>query len=104
MAGITFYEHGETAGLGGEVDNPAWKGIWPGKEIYGSDGAVALKVAKGAVDPNAKGAKYQVDGLSGATLTSRGVENMVAYWLGDEGYGPIFEEYEIALGYSRCRN
>ena len=91
VAGITFYEHGETAGLGGEVDNPAWKGIWPGKEIYGPDGAVALKVAKAAVDPNGKGAKYQVDGLSGATLTSRGVENMVAYWLGDEGYGPILK-------------
>ena len=91
VAGITFYEDGETAGLGAEINNPAWKGIWPGKEIYGADGTVALKVAKGAVDPSAKGAQYQVDGLSGATLTSRGVENMVAYWMGNAGYGPILK-------------
>jgi Na+-transporting NADH:ubiquinone oxidoreductase subunit C len=91
VAGITFYEHGETAGLGGEVDNPAWKALWPGKAIYADDGRVALKVVKGAVNPKAAGAEHQVDGLSGATLTSRGVENLVSYWMGDAGYGPILK-------------
>jgi len=89
VSGITFYEHSETAGLGGEVDNPAWKAKWLGKKIYAGDGAVAMQVVKGSVDPNGSSAIHQVDGLSGATLTSKGVENMITYWLGDEGYGPM---------------
>ena len=89
VSGITFYEHAETAGLGGEVDNPAWKAKWPGKQIYADHGGVAMRVIKGAVDPNAAESVHQVDGLSGATLTSNGVSNMIAYWLGDDGYGPV---------------
>ena len=89
VSGITFYEHAETAGLGGEVDNPAWKAKWPGKQIYADHGGVAMRVVKGAVDPNAAESVHQVDGLSGATLTSNGVSNMIAYWLGDDGYGPV---------------
>jgi Na+-transporting NADH:ubiquinone oxidoreductase subunit C len=89
VSGITFYEHFETAGLGGEVDNPAWKAKWPGKQIYANNGGVAMRVIKGAVDPNSAEAIHQVDGLSGATLTSKGVENIIAYWLGDDGYGPM---------------
>lgn len=89
VSGITFYEHAETAGLGGEVDNPAWKAKWPGKQIYADHGGVAMRVIKGAVDPNVAESVHQVDGLSGATLTSNGVSNMIAYWLGDDGYGPV---------------
>jgi len=89
VSGITFYEHAETAGLGGEVDNPAWKAKWPGKQIYADHGGVAMRVIKGAVDRNAAESVHQVDGLSGATLTSNGVSNMIAYWLGDDGYGPV---------------
>ena len=93
VSGITFYEHAETAGLGGEVDNPSWKAKWQGKRIYDDQGQVAMRVMKGSVDPSSAGADYQVDGLSGATLTSRGVENMIGYWLGDEGYGPILKNF-----------
>jgi len=50
-----------------------------------------LKVIKGTVDRNSKNAKYQIDGLSGATLTSRGVQNLITYWLGDEGFGPVLK-------------
>lgn len=91
VTGITFYDQKETAGLGGEIDNPAWKALWVGKQIYSEDGAVALKVIKGTVDRNSKNAKYQIDGLSGATLTSRGVQNLITYWLGDEGFGPVLK-------------
>ena len=52
-----------------------------------------MRVMKGSVDPSNAEADYQVDGLSGATLTSRGVENMIGYWLGDEGYGPILKNF-----------
>lgn len=85
VAGLGFYEHGETPGLGGEVDNPLWKAHWPGKSVY-EDGAVKLSVIKGAVDPSSPNATYQVDGLSGATLTSRGIHNLVQYWMGESGY------------------
>jgi Na+-transporting NADH:ubiquinone oxidoreductase subunit C len=88
VAGITFYEQKETAGLGGEVDNPRWKNLWVGKEIY-DDGEVALTVIKGSVDPSLPQAVHQIDGLAGATLTSKGVENLIAYWLGEEGFGPL---------------
>lgn len=84
VAGIGFYEHGETPGLGGEVDNPAWKAGWIGKEMFDNTGDVAVRVIKGKA---ADSATHQIDGLSGATLTSRGVSNLVRFWLSDEGFG-----------------
>ena len=87
VAGLGFYEHGETPGLGGEVDNPLWKGNWPGKKIYGDDGDVQLTVIKGSVDKSRPEAIYQVDGLSGATLTTRGVDNLIEFWMGENGFG-----------------
>ncbi|MEP5765582.1 MAG: Na(+)-translocating NADH-quinone reductase subunit C [Halieaceae bacterium] len=88
IAGIGFYEHKETPGLGGEVDNPRWKGQWPGKQVF-RDGAVAIDIVKGTADRTGPNADYQVDGLSGATLTTRGVNNLVHFWLGDNGFGPF---------------
>lgn len=85
VVGFGFYEHAETPGLGGEVDNPRWKDLWPGKKIYNLSESEEpqLKLLKGSADKNAV---YNVDGLSGATLTSRGVTNLVHYWMGAEGF------------------
>jgi Na+-transporting NADH:ubiquinone oxidoreductase subunit C len=88
IAGLGFYEHGETPGLGGEVDNPRWKSVWPGKEVY-RDGDVEISLIKGAVDPNSADAAWEIDGLAGATLTSRGVTNLVHFWLGENGFEPF---------------
>ena len=85
VAGLGFYEHGETPGLGGEVDNPMWKAKWEGKKVY-EDGKVELSVIKGEVTPDTANAEYKVDGLSGATLTSKGVSNLIHYWMGENGY------------------
>lgn len=90
VAGLGFYEHGETPGLGGEVDNPRWKGVWPGKQVY-RDGDVALGLIKGTVDPASNNAPWQVDGLAGATLTARGVTNLVQFWLGENGFEPFLK-------------
>jgi len=90
VAGLGFYEHGETPGLGGEVDNPRWKNLWPGKQVY-RDGEVAIGLIKGSVDPASPAAPWQVDGLSGATLTSRGVTHLVQFWLGDNGFAPFLQ-------------
>ena len=86
VRGIEYYDHEETPGLGGEVDNPNWKSDWYGKRIYNDDGSVALYVTKGA-----SSTEYEIDGISGATLTTNGVSNMIKYWLGDNGYGPIIK-------------
>ena len=97
VRGITYYSHGETAGLGGEVDNPRWKAKWPGRLAFGADGKPALRVKKGpAGDPESD--PYQVDGLSGATITSNGVTNMLSFWLGREGFGPYIAKFKLDHG------
>ncbi len=89
VKGLGFYHHGETPGLGGEVDNVKRKASWQGKEVYSATGEVLLSLAKGSVDKTASNAVNQIDGLSGATLTSRGVTNLVHFWMGDKGYKPF---------------
>ena len=102
IRGITFYEHGETPGLGGEVDNPVWKAVWTGKSAFAaSDIAAAsfdhlptptVKVAKGEVTANTPQAEFKVDGLSGATITSNGVTDFVRYWLGPDAFGSYLQQ------------
>lgn len=92
IAGLQFYEHAETPGLGGEVDNPDWRASWKGKIAYDDNGDVAVEVIKGSVDPGSAVADYKVDGLAGATLTTRGVNNLVRFWLGEQGFGPFLKK------------
>jgi Na+-transporting NADH:ubiquinone oxidoreductase subunit C len=87
VKGIEYYDHKETPGLGGEVDNPVWKSDWNGKKIYDTSGEVILYVTKGPSSED-----YEIDGISGATLTSNGVTNMIRYWLGENGYGPVLQK------------
>ena len=94
VAGIGFYEHAETPGLGGEVDNPVWKASWIGKKAYDGD-SVKIEVMKGRVNKDLPEALYQIDGLAGATLTTRGVDNLVKYWLGDNGFAPFIRSLKI---------
>jgi Na+-transporting NADH:ubiquinone oxidoreductase subunit C len=84
IRGITFYEHGETPGMGGEVDNSVWKKTWKGKKIFGKNGRVKLRVVKGSAD---RSSDHEIEGLSGATITGRGVENIIKFWFGKNGYG-----------------
>lgn len=103
IKGLTYYEHGETPGLGGEVENPAWKSKWIGKQIWAEgtdqdDKNLRVGVAKGA--PTGENKKYMVDGLSGATITSRGVDNMLKYWFSDNGFGPYLKKLASQQGAS----
>ncbi len=93
---FAFYEHGETPGLGGEVDNPRWKALWPGKRAYDPNWEPKIALIKGAVNPSNPNSIYQVDGLSGSTLTSRGVTNLIQFWLGESGYGPFLKKIRNA--------
>jgi len=88
VAGLKFYEHAETPGLGGEIDNAEWLEQWRGKVIYDDEWEPNIRVIKGTVNPDNPDAVYQVDGLAGATLTSRGVMYLMQYWVSEEGFGP----------------
>jgi Na+-transporting NADH:ubiquinone oxidoreductase subunit C len=92
IRGITFYEHGETPGLGGEVDNPNWKKLWPDRKAFDESWAVKIEVIKGQARAASED-PYRVDGLSGATITSRGVSHTVAFWLGQDGFGPYLKRF-----------
>lgn len=95
--GISFYSHAETPGLGGEVDNPNWKALWQGKKIY-DDGEPAITLVKGHVTPEMPGAEHKIDTLAGATLTARGVENMVRFWFDEQGYRPFLNNLQSQRG------
>ena len=86
VEGITYYDQGETPGLGGEVENPRWRGLFVGTELFDAHGKPAIKVIKGRA---ASGSKHEIDGLSGATLTSVGVQHTFTFWLGEQGFGPF---------------
>lgn len=94
IAGITYYEHAETPGLGGEVNNPRWQAQWEGKQIFASEDDVvpAIRVAKGSGSGD-----HEVDGLSGATLTANGVTNMLQFWLSPEGFGSYLAKFRSGI-------
>jgi Na+-transporting NADH:ubiquinone oxidoreductase subunit C len=50
------------------------------------------------VDSGSPNAKYEVDGLAGSTLTSRGVTNLLHYWLGKNGFGPYLNRLRQERG------
>ena len=87
--GLQFYDHGETPGLGDKVDKPAWRAQWQGKKLYDADGKPQITIIKGFAPDDSN---YEIDGLAGATLTARGVNNLVHHWIGDQGYGPYLKE------------
>lgn len=94
IAGLGFYSHAETPGLGGEVDNPSWKSLWAGKKVHDTQGAVAIEVMKGKVVAGNPNEINQIDGLSGATLTSNGVTNLMRFWLGEQGFAAYLAALE----------
>ena len=93
VVGLKFYEHGETPGLGGEVDNPLWLAKWPGKQLLDDKGNTVLTLVKSIPQNNT-----EVDALSGATWTTSGVENMLTYWLGEQGFGPFLSRLDVNKG------
>lgn len=91
VKGLVYYQHGETPGLGGEVDNPTWRAQWPGKEVFDESGDYDFQVIKGHVEARDPRFEHKADGLSGATITARGVDGMLRYWMGPHGYQPFLD-------------
>ena len=90
IVSITYYDHAETPGLGAEVNNPRWQAQWEGKEIYSEEGDLSpeIHLTKGGASN-----EHEVDALSGATLTSNGVTNMLQFWLSEEGFAPYLAKF-----------
>lgn len=86
---LVYYEQGETPGLGGEVQNAQWKAKWHGKKLFDEQGKLAISVTK---NPAVASTEYGVDALSGATLTSNGVQHSLTFWLGKEGFASFIEK------------
>ena len=88
------YEQGETAGLGSRVQDPEWEALWPGKPAFDQSGRVVVHVGK---QPDGD-RTARVDGISGATRTSLGVNGMVRFWLGEYGFGPYLDRIRQGEG------
>lgn len=84
VAALTITEQGETPGIGSRIEAPEWQALWPGKSIADASGAIRISVVRGQAS-----GPHEVDGITGATRTTTGVTNMLAFWLGDHGFGPF---------------
>ncbi len=84
VSALVITEQGETPGIGARVEDPDWLALWPGREVADADGKIVISVVRGAAT-----GPHEVDGISGATVTSNGVSNMLKYWLGAHGFGPF---------------
>ena len=86
IAGIAITGHSETPGLGARIEETSWQASFPGTEVRDDSGEIRFRVARGAAS-----GVHEVDGITGATRTGRGITQMVRFWLGDDGYGPFLE-------------
>ncbi|MEM7096982.1 MAG: Na(+)-translocating NADH-quinone reductase subunit C [Pseudomonadota bacterium] len=96
ISGIGFYQHKETPGLGGEVDNPSWKAQWPGVQLFNASGQPDVRLVKRRSAQDSDAAAYEIDALSGATFTTKGVQNLVNFWTGELGFGPFLQKLKAS--------
>ena len=87
IAAVTFYEQEETAGLGDQIESPAWQARWVGRRLFNRAGDFRFRVASGPVEDGSPAAAHEVDGLSGATITGNAVTALMEFWFGPFGYG-----------------
>jgi Na+-transporting NADH:ubiquinone oxidoreductase subunit C len=96
--GLRFYEHAETPGLGDQIDKSAWRSQWINKKVFDGGAEPRIEVIRGFVNEESANADYEIDGISGATLTGRGVTNLVRYWTGPHGFGPFLAGFRVEAG------
>ena len=84
LAGIAITEQSETPGLGARIEEPQWQQSFIGKHLTDDKGAVRFAVARGPGHGD-----HEVDGITGATRTSNAITQMISFWIGPKGYGPL---------------
>jgi len=90
IRGLTFYKHAETPGLGGEIDSKKFKSAWRGKLAFNKAWKIQIALPK-QLSSDEELAKHQVEAIPGATITSRGVQETLRFWLGEHGFGKYLE-------------
>jgi Na+-transporting NADH:ubiquinone oxidoreductase subunit C len=96
IKGLRFYAHGETPGLGDQMDKESWRAQVAGKLIYAGSDEPQIRVIKGLVQDGYPGAETMLDGMAGATLTGNGITGLLKYWTGPHGFGPYLKKYREA--------
>jgi len=86
IAAVTFYEQAETPGIGDQIQRPEWQAQWQGRRIYDETGELRFAINQGKVEPGTSTWLYEVDALTGATVTADAVTSMIHYWFGSHGY------------------
>ena len=94
IADVTFYEQNETPGLGDRITHPGWLAQWQGRQIYDEHGDLRFTVSLSNVDPDSLSAAYEVDALTGATVTANAVTALVHYWFDEHGYRPFLRHMQ----------
>jgi Na+-transporting NADH:ubiquinone oxidoreductase subunit C len=89
ISGMTFYEQNETPGLGDQITHPHWLEQWKGRQVYDYEGNPRFRISEGKVEPGSATAEFEVDALTGATVTGNAVTSMIHYWFGPHGYQPF---------------
>jgi Na+-transporting NADH:ubiquinone oxidoreductase subunit C len=84
LAGVAVTEQAETPGLGARIAEPLWQQGFAGKRIADDIGTVRFAVARGKAS-----GEHEVDGITGATRTGNAITQMVRFWTGPKGYGPL---------------
>jgi Na+-transporting NADH:ubiquinone oxidoreductase subunit C len=90
IAEMRIYEHGETAGIGDRIQDPRWQNQWIGRQLYDDAGELRFRVTRDASLP------FEVDIISGASVTAEGVGNLVRYWLGEHGFAPLLAQLRMS--------
>jgi Na+-transporting NADH:ubiquinone oxidoreductase subunit C len=85
ISAVIFHRHGETPGIGDRITDPVWLNSWRGKRLYNESGAVAFEISKNPGVP----AMHRVDLISGASVTTEKVGELIVRWMGDDGYAPL---------------
>lgn len=89
VVSFSIVEQAETPGLGARIVAPDWLSQWATRPLYNADGELVLRVSAGPAVSD-----YEIDGISGATRTGNGINNLMQYWLGDHGFGPFLQNIE----------
>jgi Na(+)-translocating NADH:ubiquinone oxidoreductase C subunit len=74
IRGVTFHDHQETPGLGAEISGEAFRNQFRGKRLLAEDGTPGLRVVSGGAQ-----GPWQVDGISGATITCDRVGDLLRH-------------------------
>lgn len=89
VVGFTIVEHRETPGLGARIADPDWQASWAGRRVRDAEGRLVLRVSTATPAEGADDSSGRIDVLTGATRTGDAVNGLLAYWLGEHGFGPF---------------